>query len=199
MVACGKSMLRLWKQSVPAAVVAISAVALWAGVAHASVGSIIQECNNYGSIDYRKHSAADLKNALGNLPADVDQYSDCRSLIQQALLKKLSEPTKDDPGKPSDPTRINEVTTASQRKEAASTASAAAARKLPAGDTVARVNGTEIERSGDRTLASSAAPGIPGALVAAIVGLMLLFGSDLAARLRGRSRGGTADAGGRNG
>lgn len=155
--------------------------ALAAGAALASSAAVINDCNADGSID-GKYSASDLKNALGNLPSDVDQYSDCRSLINQALLNKVSKHDRGH-GSTIDPKSLNQVTTAGQRKQAAAQAKASAAERLPADGSVAKLGGAKVERSGARTLASSAAPGIPAALVVAVAGLLLLLGGDLAGRV----------------
>jgi hypothetical protein len=156
--------------------------ALAAGTALASSSALILECNSYGTIN-GKYSVADLKNALANLPADVNQYSDCRSLIQQALLNKISK--HGGGGSTIDPKTLNQITTAGQRKRAAAQAEASAAVPLPANGAVAKLNGVKVQRSGARTLASSAAPGIPAALIVAIAGLLLLLGGDLAGRVVG--------------
>jgi hypothetical protein len=54
------------------------------GLAHASTAALFKDCAD-GSLD-GKYSQKDYANALANLPADLDEYSDCRSQIQRAQL-----------------------------------------------------------------------------------------------------------------
>lgn len=170
-------MVRLTTKFVLSMAIVACVTAVPAGNALASGASIIKDCT-HGSID-GKYSASDLKNALSSLPADVDQYSDCRSLINQALLNKVSKHGR---GHGSDLNSLNQITTASQRRQAAAQAKASANERLPADGSVAKIGGAKVARSGARTLASSAAPGVPAALVVAVAGLLLLLGGDLAGR-----------------
>jgi hypothetical protein len=52
-------------------------------VAGASGRSVVRDCTDNGRID-NPHSQSDYKNALNSLPSDVDEYTDCRSIIEQA-------------------------------------------------------------------------------------------------------------------
>jgi hypothetical protein len=54
------------------------------GLAHASTEALFKDCGD-GSLDGR-YSQKDYAQALANLPADLDEYSDCRSQIQRARL-----------------------------------------------------------------------------------------------------------------
>jgi hypothetical protein len=54
------------------------------GLAHASTAALFKDCAD-GSLD-GTYSQKDYANALANLPADLDEYSDCRSQIQRAQL-----------------------------------------------------------------------------------------------------------------
>lgn len=49
----------------------------------ASPNSVLQDCVD-GSLD-GSHSDADKREALDQIPADVDEYSDCRSVIRAAI------------------------------------------------------------------------------------------------------------------
>jgi hypothetical protein len=53
-------------------------------LAHASGGAVIKDCAD-GSID-KNYSQKDYAQALANLPADLDEYTDCRSQIQRKQL-----------------------------------------------------------------------------------------------------------------
>jgi hypothetical protein len=54
------------------------------GLAHASTEALFKDCAD-GSLDGR-YSQKDYAQAIANLPADLDEYSDCRSQIQRARL-----------------------------------------------------------------------------------------------------------------
>jgi hypothetical protein len=54
------------------------------GLAHASTKALFTDCAD-GSLDGH-YSQKDYAQALANLPADLDEYSDCRSQIQRAQL-----------------------------------------------------------------------------------------------------------------
>ncbi|HWI72500.1 MAG TPA: hypothetical protein VNT55_11125 [Baekduia sp.] len=54
-------------------------------LAHASGDAVITDCANDGKLD-KTYSQKDYADALANLPADVDEYSDCRDTIQRARL-----------------------------------------------------------------------------------------------------------------
>jgi hypothetical protein len=54
------------------------------GLAHASGSAVIKDCAD-GSID-KSYSQKDYADALANLPADLDEYTDYRSQIQRKQL-----------------------------------------------------------------------------------------------------------------
>jgi hypothetical protein len=54
-------------------------------LAHASSSALIKDCTNDGVIN-GNYSTKDYSDALANLPADVDEYSDCRDQIRRAQL-----------------------------------------------------------------------------------------------------------------
>jgi hypothetical protein len=61
------------------ALVAISAVP---GLASASVDEIYEDCQN-GRLD-KRYAAKDLREALADIPVDLDEYTNCRELIRSA-------------------------------------------------------------------------------------------------------------------
>ena len=65
------------------ALAALAALAL-APVAAASPTAVVRDCAEDGSLD-QSHSDADKRAALGQIPADIDEYSDCRSVIGGAI------------------------------------------------------------------------------------------------------------------
>jgi hypothetical protein len=54
-------------------------------LAHASGSALIKDCTYDGVID-KTYPPKDYADALANLPADVDEYSDCRDQIKRAQL-----------------------------------------------------------------------------------------------------------------
>jgi hypothetical protein len=52
--------------------------------AFASADAVIRDCARDGRLD-REYSNAELRRARDNLPADVDEYSDCRDVIASAI------------------------------------------------------------------------------------------------------------------
>ena len=56
--------------------------ALLPGVAVASPDAVLEDCQD-GRID-KKHSDKDLRDALQDMPADLDEYTSCREVIRSA-------------------------------------------------------------------------------------------------------------------
>src|SRR3954468_4538273 len=53
--------------------------------AQASGDDVISDCTKHGTLT-RTYPQKDYKNALAHLPADVDEYGDCRNVIRDAQL-----------------------------------------------------------------------------------------------------------------
>ncbi|HEY8865541.1 MAG TPA: hypothetical protein VIM22_01315, partial [Solirubrobacteraceae bacterium] len=53
--------------------------------------SVIHDCTDNGKID-NYHSQADYKSALGNIPSDIDQYTNCRDEIRAAARRDANKP-----------------------------------------------------------------------------------------------------------
>jgi hypothetical protein len=56
-----------------------------AAVAAASGADVIEDCTQHGTLT-KRYSQKDYRQALADLPADVDEYGDCRNIIQNAEL-----------------------------------------------------------------------------------------------------------------
>jgi hypothetical protein len=54
-------------------------------LAHASGAAVIRDCTDDGQLS-KTYSQKDYADALAHLPADVDEYSDCRDVIARARL-----------------------------------------------------------------------------------------------------------------
>lgn len=69
----------------------LACLLLPATAAHASGRDVVRDCTDNGRID-NYHSQADYKAALGNLPSDVAEYTDCRSIIEAAQRRDAHRP-----------------------------------------------------------------------------------------------------------
>lgn len=158
----------------------------FAPAANASASAVIQACSNEQPLG--GFSKKDLESALGSVPDDIDQYFQCTAKINAALVDKL---TKNVPGKNGKGIKgqqaklraasVNDLTTSADRAKAK--ADVARATKLDSGDPFADNADPAIRAAGGNTLASTAAPNTPVALIVGVLGLLLLLGADLASRL----------------
>ena len=76
------------------AVAVIVACLIAPAVALASGDAVVRDCTDNGRID-RQHSAGDYREALANLPTDVDEYTDCRDVIARASRGSLGNRPRD--------------------------------------------------------------------------------------------------------
>ena len=65
--------------------VAAAALTWGALAAEARPIDVIRDCNANGQLN-RAYSPSDLQGALDQLPTDIDEYTDCRSVIRRAQL-----------------------------------------------------------------------------------------------------------------
>jgi hypothetical protein len=66
-------------------ILAATMLVLGAPPAQASSGAVIRDCSEDGVLD-KHYSQRELAGALDNLPSDLDEYTDCRSVIRHAQL-----------------------------------------------------------------------------------------------------------------
>lgn len=165
------------------------ACSLFAAQAFASSDAIYRACATGASLD--GFSKEDLQAALGNVPTDADEYGDCSTLINAALLNKA---TKGKSGGGTNKTggvkggkaaiksaSVNDLTTKKERIKLRKKAAEESDVKL--GDPVDAATSPDITESAGKTLASASAPSIPIALIIAVAGLLLLIAFDLAGRI----------------
>lgn len=69
----------------------ILACLLLPAAAFGSGHSVIKDCTDNGTID-SYHSQADYKSALSNIPSDIDQYTNCRDVINAARRRDANKP-----------------------------------------------------------------------------------------------------------
>jgi hypothetical protein len=67
-------------------VICLAGALLAPALAHAAAGdNVIKDCTRNGTLT-KRYSQKDYQAALDNLPADVDEYGDCRQIIRDAML-----------------------------------------------------------------------------------------------------------------
>ncbi len=104
-----------------------AALALLCAAAPAAAAPIdvIRDCSEDGSLD-GKYSQRDLEGALDELPSDLDEYTDCRSVIRRAQLasahrkpgsKHKGAVAKVDPAEPPSPSEERSLREATGRGE----------------------------------------------------------------------------------
>ena len=86
------------------ALVLSCALALAAPVAAGAAGAdtpsaAISDCNDHGQLT-AQYSAATLRAALAQMPADVREYTDCYDVIERQLFKELGQSTPGAAGTP---------------------------------------------------------------------------------------------------
>jgi hypothetical protein len=77
--------LRHWF-AIPLALLLAGALAT---AAHASGADVVRDCTDDGQLS-KTYSAKEIADALAHLPADVDEYSDCRDVLRRAQLRAAS-------------------------------------------------------------------------------------------------------------
>jgi hypothetical protein len=76
------------------ALVVLLALGVLPAAAQADGDDVVSDCTKHGTLT-RKYPQKDYKDALASLPADVDEYGDCRDVIRNAQLAGAG---KDDDG-----------------------------------------------------------------------------------------------------
>lgn len=186
MVACERMFNSAIRKSALALCIGVLILPVYAVTASASASAIYQACSTGASLG--GFSKSDLESARGGVPADLDEYYACTAQIDAALVDKA---TKELPGGTGGSVKskqaklrsasVNDLTTEAERKKAAAQVTKDTgidASKPFTGDA-----DPVISAAAGKTLASTAAPGTPIALVIGVIGLVLLLGADLAGRL----------------
>ena len=143
-------------------------------VAQASARDVVIDCARDGDLD-RKYSNSDLRRAQGQLPTDIDEYSDCREVIAGAITSASDRGKGRDNGDGSG--GATGATAAERReREAAARAADLAALDSKAGKRPnVNIGGTDVE-PGDNGLfnLASATNGIPTPLLLGLIAAALL-------------------------
>lgn len=163
--------------------VALALILGSASSAWASTDAILSDCNDDGALS-GNYSAGDLKNALGNIPSDLQQYSNCESVIRQALLKKVTKnpsPSLKGGKAKGQSASVNALTTPKQRAKIRAQVEDLA--NLSPSDPLVSAANPAIQQAAGNTLTSSKSPSVPIALIIAVIGLLMLFAIDVAGRL----------------
>lgn len=166
--------------------VALCALVLPA-VAQASPSQVIRDCRYDGDLD-RKYSNGDLRKAEDSLPADVDEYTDCREVIAGAVTKSSGAGASGGGGDGGGGAGAGGGTSGGAGGDAARAGDQAAVDKLARDRKRPRldIGGHSVE-PGDNGLfdVASASHGLPlPLLLALIVALLLAVGGALVALRR---------------
>ncbi len=70
------------RRILPTALVVVLALP---AAAHASGEQVVRDCTDDGRMS-KRYSQKDYRDALNNMPTDVDEYTDCRDVIRRAQL-----------------------------------------------------------------------------------------------------------------
>ena len=65
--------------------------AAWAATSPETVRAILRDCEDDGSLS-GSYRPSELRDAVRNIGTDLDQYSDCRDVINAAVLRAVSRP-----------------------------------------------------------------------------------------------------------
>jgi hypothetical protein len=147
-------------------ILALALIALAMPVSAQAGGyDVIRDCAKDGRLD-RNYSNAELKQARENLPSDIDEYSDCREVINGAIT------SGSDRGGGRDGGGSGSSGTSAQEREAARSRDAAALDKLTGGGRKPTLSvAGENVAPGDNGLfdLASAANGLPLPLLLALI------------------------------
>ena len=132
-----------------APIIAVLLLAALPASAMASGQAVINDCTDDGELS-RTYSQNEYKQALADLPADLDEYSDCRSLIRAAQLKRATT-TGSKKGGGSSPAKKKK----SKRKQAAA---GREVKEAVASDAPVKFGGAVIHPSNMESSASIPAP-----------------------------------------
>jgi hypothetical protein len=166
----------------PIALAALLAAVVLPATAVASPSAVVQDCADDGALS-GKYSNADKRGALGQIPADLDEYSDCRAVISGSIgsepksnaTPQASTATNPSPGTEeqaaSEPE--GEQTTAEESKPAAERA-AKKRKRANAAKEIAFAERTVGPRTAGVLEANDTANGIPLPVVLALAALALL-------------------------
>lgn len=186
MVACERMFNSAIRKVVLTLTLAVMLMSICAVTANASASAIYQACSTGASLS--GFSKADLESARSGVPADLDEYYACTAQIDAALVDKA---TADLPGGKDGSVKsrtaklrnasVEDLTSAADRKKA--NEQVARETKFDASKPFTGDADPVISAAAGKTLASTAAPSTPIALVIGVLGLLLLLGADLAGRL----------------
>ncbi len=133
--------------------------------AQALAGSadVIRDCSRDGVLN-GSYSQGELQRALKKLPSDLDEYSDCRSLIREAALAKAGGDKGVDPSAAASKVDANAPASEAEQRKVAKAAKAA---------TAVDIGGEQITPGDPGFLAASFDNDVPALLIA----IMALFGA----------------------
>lgn len=151
--------------------------------AAASGNTVIRDCTDDGRLG-KRYSQKDYRDALANLPTDVDEYTDCRDVIRRAQLGAAGGGAGSGgsgPGASGSAAADDPLATATPQERAAVAAAAKAG-----GSTVRLTGGASVTPGAAGLAARAARSDLPTPLVVvlALLGAAALAGGGLAIRAR---------------
>jgi hypothetical protein len=166
----------------PIALVAVLAALALPAPAVASPAAVVQDCADDGALS-GNHSNADKRGALGQIPADLDEYSDCRAVISGSITSNSNKTAA-----PKASTSANSTATSSEEDSQAETTDEAATESPERAERKAQKKRDRAEAArqvalaertvGPRTAgvleASDTANGMPLPVLLALIALALL-------------------------
>jgi len=141
----------------------------------ASSGDVIRDCSEDGVLN-KRYSQRELSGALDNLPSDLDEYTDCRTVIRRAQLSGAHGRRDKDPGVLS---LVDKASPPSQHEQRELDRAAGIAGPVPIGGRSIRPGGTPLRAAG-------LGVDLPSYVLASLIGLgaAMLCGALFAARRR---------------
>lgn len=161
--------------------------AIFAAPVRASAGDVIRDCSEDGVLN-RQYSQKELSGALDNLPSDLDEYTDCRTVIRQAQLGGARGKGGHKEG------RVARLVDTKKPPSAEEQGKIEQATKSPHG---VRIGGQTVHPgAAGATLAGTGGTDLPPLMLAALIGLAaaMVSGAAFAARRRWPAAWRTADA-----
>ena len=153
----------------------------------ASPAAIHNDCSDNGKLD-RQYSNADLRRARDTIPADLDEYSDCRDVITSAIA---AGPGPDNSGGAGNGTGSGTGSVPDTPVDPADAAADQAELDSITGEDAEQpsvvIGGQTVEPGANGLFdLATAENGLPGPLIAALLALLLLTGGAAYLALRDR-------------
>jgi hypothetical protein len=180
--------LSMLTRTAKALLTTVMVFAILAAPVRASSGDVIRDCSEDGVLN-RHYSQKELSGALDNLPSDLDEYTDCRTVIRQAQLGGAGGKSGHHEG------RVARLADTKKPPSADERGKIEQATKSPHG---VRIGGQTVHpgAAGATLAGTGLGTDLPPLMLAALIGLAaaMVSGATFAARRRWPAAWRTADA-----